>query len=347
VPTTPFLATDVNQGRGHARFLVDCYYQEQDRRKLLTNQIRACNELGEPCEHLAYIAKRADENEDYIRKALTQYSKAHPVGQWATEIIGIAGVLSSGLLAHVDITRTPTIGALWRYAGLDPTNKWLGRGGANRLVNQIVGDDKVTDEHLARISGQLNRKVHLLVPQVQNQDGRVTRESLRRGLAKCPWNKGLKVLCWKIGESFKKQSGNQNSFYGSVYLARKAYELAKNEKGDYADQAALWLPRMSATSKVSIEAYQAGKLPMHQIVKRSCRYAAKLFLAHWHSVYWVLHYKVAPAKPYVFEMMDGHTKLLGPPNFVTERDVISGELLGRVVKRRKGVEETTPWFPEQ
>ena len=32
----------------------------------------------------------------------------------------------------------------------------------------------------------------------------------------------------------------------------------------------------------------AGKLPNHQIVKRAARYAAKLFLAHWHSVYWVV-----------------------------------------------------------
>lgn len=345
---TPHLSTDLNEGRQHARFLVDTYYQEQDRRKVLANQIQACEKSGEPCEHLQFILRRAIENERYISKELTGYASGHPVGQWSMGIIGIAGVLSSGLLAHVDIDLTPSVGALWRYAGLDPTNEWLGRKGAADLVSEIVGDDKkVTDEHLARIAGRLKRKLHLLIPMVQNKSGKIDKESLRRGLAKCPWNKGLKVLAWKIGESFKKQSGNEKSFYGQVYAKRKLYELEKNERGDYADQAALWLPRMSSTSKISIEAYKQGKLPNNHIVRRSQRYAAKLFLAHWWSVYYVIHHKVAPPRPYVFEFLENHTKYYGPPNFMTTRQE-DGSLEYEIIPRPKDdVEDPTPQFPEQ
>jgi len=39
-------------------------------------------------------------------------------------IVGIGPVISSGLLANIDITRAPTAGHIWRFAGLDPTCKW-------------------------------------------------------------------------------------------------------------------------------------------------------------------------------------------------------------------------------
>ena len=33
-------------------------------------------------------------------------------------------MLSAGLLAHIDITRAPTVGHIWSFAGLDPTKTW-------------------------------------------------------------------------------------------------------------------------------------------------------------------------------------------------------------------------------
>src|SRR5438105_10621563 len=42
---------------------------------------------------------------------------------------------------------------------------------------------------------------------------------------KRPWNARLKVLCWKVGESFVKTSGNPKSFYGPIYIARKKLEI--------------------------------------------------------------------------------------------------------------------------
>jgi hypothetical protein len=63
-----------------------------------------------------------------------------------------------------------------------------------------------------------------------------------------PWNAKLKALCWKIGQSFVKVSGNENDFYGKIYKERKEYEVAKNEAGEYADQA-----------KAKLEKFKIGK----------------------------------------------------------------------------------------
>lgn len=42
-------------------------------------------------------------------------------------ITGIGPVIAAGLLAHIDIEKAPTVGHIWRFAGLDPTVTW-GRG---------------------------------------------------------------------------------------------------------------------------------------------------------------------------------------------------------------------------
>jgi hypothetical protein len=57
-------------------------------------------------------------------RALDSYSANHPVGKRMRTVTGVGPVISAGLLAHIDITRAPTAGAIWRYAGLDPTSEW-------------------------------------------------------------------------------------------------------------------------------------------------------------------------------------------------------------------------------
>lgn len=117
-----------------------------------------------------------------------------------------------------------------------------------------------------------------------------------------PWNARLKVLTWKIGQSFIKVSGNPNDTYGKVYLARKEWEMAKNEAGDYAPQAAYTLEtkRIGKTTE-AYKAYSAGKLPQSRIILRAARRATKLFLSHWHHVAYRDFYGVEPPKPYILE----------------------------------------------
>jgi hypothetical protein len=106
------------------RYLVDYYYICQEDRKRANNQQLALDEAHEPCMVISWLAAQAETLESQIKRALEVYTKAHPVGKWLNDQYGIGPVISAGLLAHIDITKAPTVGHIWRYAGLDPTMKW-------------------------------------------------------------------------------------------------------------------------------------------------------------------------------------------------------------------------------
>ena len=107
-----------------ARYLVDYYYLTQEDRKRATNQVRALKEGAEPCMVVQWLAVQSTTLENQIKRTLDAYTDAHPVGEWLKSIVGIGPVIAAGLLAHIDIEGAPTVGHIWRFAGLDPTVKW-------------------------------------------------------------------------------------------------------------------------------------------------------------------------------------------------------------------------------
>lgn len=107
-----------------ARYLVDYFYITQEDRKRATNQTRALNEAEEPCLVVQWLAEQSTTLENQVKRALEAYTDAHPIGQWLKSVVGIGPVIAAGLLAHIDITRAPTVGHIWRFAGLDPTSIW-------------------------------------------------------------------------------------------------------------------------------------------------------------------------------------------------------------------------------
>lgn len=132
---------------------------------------------------------------------------------------------------------------------------------------------------------------------------------------KRPWNAKLKVLCWKVGQSFVKVSNNEKDVYGKIYKERKAYEIEQNEKGAYAEQAANKL----ATTKIGKDTdaykwYSEGKLPPAHIQQRAERYATKIFISHLFTVWYEMEHGVPAPKPYA-EAILNHAHIIAPPNF--------------------------------
>jgi len=248
---------------GEARFMVDAYYQVQGYRIRFGNQIRALSESGEPHDLIRWMYSNTEGLEKNIQSALDKYSKSNVVGKWARSIIGIGPVLAAGLLAHIDITKAPTVGHIWSFAGLNPNASWE--------------------------KGQ-----------------------------KRPWNAELKVICWKIGESFVKVQNNERDVYGKLYVARKAQEQERNEVGAFAEQAAALVKKVGKETE-AYKAYAQGKLPPAHINERAKRYAVKMFLSHLHWVWYETEYGTLPPKPFVIEHM-GHVDLLKPPNWPMEDD---------------------------
>jgi|SRR5579859_3896519 len=249
-----------------ARFLVDAYYAMQRDRIRAAHQERTLAEGSEPHDTMQWLLVQRETLEKQVARALDVYSNAHPAGEWARSICGIGPIIAAGLLAHIDITKAPSVGHIWRFAGLDPTVKWE--------------------------KGQ-----------------------------KRPWNGALKRLCWLIGESFTKVSSNENDTYGKIYKARKELETQRNEAGHYADQAkaALAAKKFGADTQAR-KHYEAGRLPPARIHLRAQRYAVKLFLAHFHHVYYEIHFGKAPPMPYIFTAEAAithgqHVHYIAPPNW--------------------------------
>jgi hypothetical protein len=130
---------------------------------------------------------------------------------------------------------------------------------------------------------------------------------------KRPWNADLKVLCWKMGESFVKVSNNEKAFYGRIYKERKAQETERNEAGLYAEQAKAKLAKFKIGKDTdAYAAYIQGKLPPAHIHARATRYAVKLLLAHLHEVLYRDHYGTEPPLPYAIAFLN-HAHKINPP----------------------------------
>jgi len=110
-----------------ARFLVSAYYMMQEDRKRAYNQERALETAEKPHAIVSWLAEQSETLENQIKRALDKYTDSHPMGAWMRATVGIGPVISAGLLAHIDISKCPTVGHIWSFAGIAGTGqkKWV------------------------------------------------------------------------------------------------------------------------------------------------------------------------------------------------------------------------------
>jgi hypothetical protein len=109
-------------GVKEARYLVNAYYAMQEGRKAAGNQINGLSLTNQPHTVIAWLHDQNTTVEKQIKRALDAWSDSIPVARWA-KTVGIGPVIAAGLAAHIDMTRCPTVGHIWRFAGLDPTQE--------------------------------------------------------------------------------------------------------------------------------------------------------------------------------------------------------------------------------
>ena len=202
-------------------------------------------------------------------------------------------------------------GALDKYSAAHPIGRWMrsykGVGpviSAGYLANiQMERTDKETGQIIRTTTAG---KIWMYCGLVPGKDKRKKGEKLQ-------FNPSLKRLSWLLGGSFVKVSGDPNAFYAQVYKKRKAYEVAKNLAGDYADQAALSLSTKKFRDDTKAKAaYEKGVLPDARIDLRAQRYAVKLFLSHLHETWYRHAFGEAPPAPYIMAH-GGHADYIPVP----------------------------------
>ena len=118
-------AASLELGKEEIRYLVKCYYQVQEFRKSSANMARAMARDEQPCQLVSWLADSQKRIEEDIKISLDVYASNDPTGAWALSQHGIGPVITAGLLAHIDITRAPTVGHIWSFGGWNPDRKWL------------------------------------------------------------------------------------------------------------------------------------------------------------------------------------------------------------------------------
>lgn len=312
-------------GDQEARYLVDTYYTMQEYRKAAHNQRRALDASGEPNDVLEFFGDQFARLEGQVKLALDLYSRNHPRAEWLRSVPGIGPVIAAGLLAHIDLTHVRSVGQVWSFAGLNPSVEWLGREKAKTLVAEVKKQHpgkSPSIEALAEIQTRTGRSPRSVDQMATAGGAKATWTNLEKGLAKPPYSKSLKTLCWKIGQSFMKLHNNERDFYGKLYVQRKMYEIERNNSGANSQYALERAPRFGKTTEafawLSGERDGMPKIPPGQIDARARRWAVKLFLSHLLDSFFAAEGKELPV-PFAIAHLD-HSDFIPRPEFKSDED---------------------------
>lgn len=336
IPTTP----------NEARFLIDNYYQIQKMRITAASQLRALSQgtdskskdqkkNDEKLSSLYFVYEQYVAMEQNAKNLLDVYCDSNPLSRWASKVCGIGPVLAASLPAYLSIHKeedgsTKMHAGNWlSYCGLndnDDGHPWLGREKSRRIVEDAIKEFGVlNDDAMVSICGKskwkidhfnnfksksgdtcfkINKKTG---EKVWNKDEVISACSL------IPYNKELKVVCYKIGTSFHKVCNNDKSMYGRLFKERLQYETEKNERGDYAAQAAKIISEKNFSNKETKAVYESGKLPISHLYARAERWTTKLFISHAFEEAYFIEYGVPAPAPYIVKYSDGaHTDVIAP-----------------------------------
>ena len=274
-----------------ARFLVDSYYQMQENRIRSASQVKQLTANNEPHEVLRWLETNAETLEESIKGALDRYTQHHTVGEWARSIHGVGPVICAGLLAHIDITKAPTAGHIWNYAGLNPGVTW--EKGQKRPWNATL---KTLCWKLGESFVKVSNNENAFYGKVYKQRKEYEIErNLRGELAE---QAALVLTKKKIGKDT-----DAWAWYSGCLTFDQAAQIIVGE-GVAGSAKKLAGPPGSGTPM----------LPPAHIHSRAKRAAVKLFLSHLHHVWFEIVNGHEPPQPYAIAHL-AHAHFIKPPNW--------------------------------
>ena len=104
------------------RALLRLFYTIQKVRIQANNRAKALEREGMPNDYLLEFVASHEAQEAAIINVMQHYNKTHPMSTWLGSIKGIGPILTAGFVTIFDITKAPTAGHFWSYAGLTPNS---------------------------------------------------------------------------------------------------------------------------------------------------------------------------------------------------------------------------------
>jgi len=261
------------------RNLVDIYYDFQGQRIQTQLRIGASEREHSLTEEqrsiygITTILENAHSFEKDIEKLIAQQLKNHALyTQYLSRISGIGPMLSAGLIAYIDdIEKFDHISSLWQYSGY----------GANRFCPECK---KPTSVDVKYDTGKIAKKLHPFneCPECHAQTNPILQKRISGYQSN--WNDRLKVLGYKAGTSFVKQSAERSKY-------RKLYDKIKKDER-----------RKHPIKKVikSKTFFNDG-----HIHNRAMRKVVKIFFAHvWQT--WRRQQGLEATEPYAKQLL-GHS----------------------------------------
>jgi len=283
-------ALSTGMDRDQAKMMIRAYYSAQEDRMRRGKQSSGAASRYQPHAVLDFFEAQSLFQERQVASAVTCWAESQPMARWAMDhAVGVGPILAAGLVAFIDITKAPTVGHIWRFAGLDPTSKWS--EGKKRPWCAAL---KTTCWKIWQSWLKLKHNPNAFYAH---------QFSARR---KLEWDRNLSG---ELAGQATQQLGCKNwDRKGPAYqwlTGKVDREWARNrlESGEQ-------FPEQPVLAPEGTEPFPM--LPPGHIQSRAGRWAVKLFLAHWHAEAYRQHYNAEPPFPYPIAIL-GHAHQVPAP----------------------------------
>jgi len=243
--------------------------------KYLESYIKAGHELEDWHKEMDKVMSG---QEAYLKRLAMREIKDHPLWTgWLSQVRGIGPCLAGGILAWIDPRRANHCGQLWRYCGLGVIiDDWRCPACSKTIPAQSEAGAVKPIDGVVKCPGCGN---------AMNPAGHAERRV--RG-EKTRFNPRAKVLAWKIGESFVKQSAEKSGYRRLYDQFRAKIDAQPCMKVHYDDK------------KKVIPCFDAHKFAQAK------RAVVKIFLSHVYKT-WRGILGLPVSDPYPFSFL-GHDK---------------------------------------